>query len=95
MATIIFNYFLPEQSAPPNELIPAIYNPLFSQHDGAACGETNMPRQVNWQCKINVMGDKSPKSNQKKSSQKNAKSSSAAAKKKAAVVSKQAAGKKK
>jgi len=42
----------------------------------------------------NVMGDKSPKSIQKKSSQQQAKASSAAEKKKAAVLSKQAAGKK-
>ena len=45
--------------------------------------------------KIKVMGDKSPKSNQKKSSQKQAVASSAAQKNKAAVASKQAAGKKK
>jgi hypothetical protein len=41
------------------------------------------------------MGDKSPKSTQKKVSQKQAKASSAADAKKAAVLSKQAAGKKK
>ena len=50
--------------------------------------------QVNQQNKIKVMGDKSPKSNQKKSSQKQAQASSAAEKNKAAVLSKQAAGKK-
>ena len=50
-------------------------------------------RPVNQQNTTNVMGDKSPKSNQKKSSQKNAKASSAASKKNAAVVSKQAASK--
>lgn len=41
----------------------------------------------------NDMGDKPPKSTQKKSSQKQAKASSAAAAKKAAVSAKQAAGK--
>lgn len=41
------------------------------------------------------MGDKSPKSTQKKSSQKQAKVSSAADKKQAAVVSKAGVGKKK
>ena len=49
---------------------------------------------VNHPNKIKVMGDKSPKSNQKKSSQKQAKSSSAAAKQQAVVASKQAAAKK-
>ena len=52
-------------------------------------------RQINEQNKIKVMGDKSPKSTQKKSTQKQAHASSAAEKKKAAVLSKQAAGKKK
>ena len=42
-----------------------------------------------------IMGDKSPKSVQKKSTQKQTKTSSADAKKKQAVVAKQAAGKKK
>ena len=51
--------------------------------------------RVNQQNKINVMGDKSPKSTQKKSSQKQAKANSAAQNKKAAVLSKQAAGTKK
>jgi hypothetical protein len=41
------------------------------------------------------MGDKSPKSNQKKSTQKNSKSASVALKKKQVVTAKQAAGKKK
>jgi hypothetical protein len=50
-------------------------------------------RQVNQQNRIKVMGDKSPKSTQKKSGQKQAKASSAAEKKKAAVLSKQASDK--
>jgi hypothetical protein len=45
--------------------------------------------------KHNIMGDRSPKANQKKSGQKQSKANSAAASKKAAVLSKQAAGKKK
>jgi hypothetical protein len=45
--------------------------------------------------KIKHMGDKSPKSNQKKSSQKQSKTSSADQKKKQAVAAKQVAGKKK
>lgn len=45
--------------------------------------------------RIQVMGDRSPKSTQKKFSQKQAKASSAADAKKAAVLSKQVAGKKK
>ena len=45
--------------------------------------------------KSNIMGDKSPKANQKKTGQKQSKTNSAVAKKKAAVASKQAAGKKK
>jgi hypothetical protein len=45
--------------------------------------------------KKKIMGDKSPKSNQKKSAQKQSKASSATAKKSAAVAAKSAAGKKK
>jgi hypothetical protein len=47
------------------------------------------------QRKQTIMGDKSPKSNQKKSTQKNSKTKASAAKAKAAVSAKQAAGKKK
>jgi hypothetical protein len=59
------------------------------------CGENNMPQASQPAEKIKVMGDKSPKSNQKKSSQKQAKASSADQNKKSAVAAKQAAGKKK
>ena len=52
-------------------------------------------RPVNRRTKIKVMGDKSPKANQKKSGQKDAKNSSANAKKNAAAAAKSAAGKKK
>jgi hypothetical protein len=72
-----------------------IYNRRFIEHADPACGETDMPRPVNYQNTLNVMGDKSPKANQKKSSQKQAKASGVAANKKAAVAAKQAAGKKK
>lgn len=58
-------------------------------------GETNMPQVNQPQKKIKIMGDKSPKSNQKKSSQKQVKASSTDQKKKQAVTDKQAAGKKK
>jgi len=51
-------------------------------------------RRVNRRIKIKVMGDKSPKSNQKKSSQKQAKASSANQKKNAAAAAQQVAGKK-
>lgn len=51
-------------------------------------------RGVNVQNTIKIMGDKSPKSNQKKSTQKLAKAHSADQKKKQAVAAKQAAGKK-
>ena len=51
-------------------------------------------RRVNQQRKIKVMGDRSPKSTQKKSNQKQSKASNAAAEKKAALASKQSAGKK-
>jgi hypothetical protein len=44
---------------------------------------------------IKFMGDRSPKSNQKKSSQKQAKTDSADQMKKSAIAAKQAAGKKK
>jgi hypothetical protein len=52
-------------------------------------------RPVNRRTKVKVMGDKSPKANQKKSGQKEAKTSSANAKKNAAAAAKSAAGKKK
>ena len=51
-------------------------------------------RRVNRSTKTKIMGDKSPKANQKKSGQKNAKTSSANAKKNAAVAAKSAAAKK-
>ncbi len=50
---------------------------------------------VNLRKHIKIMGDKSPKSNQKKSTQKQVKTSSANLKKNQAVAAKQAVGKKK
>ena len=50
-------------------------------------------RGVNRRRKLNIMGDKSPKSNQKKSSQKQAMADSADRKKREAIAAKQAAGK--
>ena len=52
-------------------------------------------RRVNTRKKVNVMGDRSPKSNQKKSGQKQTKAKSADQKKKQAVAAKQAGTKKK
>jgi hypothetical protein len=43
----------------------------------------------------NIMGDKSPKANQKKSGQKQSKATAVSAKKSAVVAAKQSAGKKK
>jgi hypothetical protein len=55
-----------------------------------------MPRASKLQKeKVTIMGDKSPKSNQKKSSQKQSKASSVASKKKQAVDSKKSVAKKK
>jgi hypothetical protein len=54
-----------------------------------------MPQAVKPQNQIKVMGDKSPKANQKKSGQKTAQASSANQKKSAAIAAKSAASKKK
>jgi hypothetical protein len=51
-------------------------------------------RGVNAQNTIKIMGDRSPKSKQKKSTQKQAKANSADQKKKQAIAAKQVAGKK-
>ena len=56
---------------------------------GNAAGEETISR------KINIMGDKSPKSTSKQASQKQAKASGAKQKKQQAIVAKQVAGKKK
>jgi hypothetical protein len=74
---------------------PAIYNRRFTGHSCRAFGETFIPQAIKRKRKQDIMGDKSPKANQKKSSQKQSKASSSAASKQAAVSAKQAAGKKK
>jgi hypothetical protein len=60
-----------------------------SENTGNAAGEETISR------KINIMGDKSPKSTNKQASQKQAKASGAKQKKQQAIVAKQVAGKKK
>jgi hypothetical protein len=72
-----------------------IYNHQPAIHCVLPFGETYMPQESKLAVKNKVMGDKSPKSNQKKSSQKHSKASSAAQKKQHAIAAKQAAGKKK
>jgi hypothetical protein len=59
-------------------------------------GKLLFRREVNCgQRKQTIMGDRSPKANQKKSTQKQGKTNANAAKHKASVAAKQAAGKKK
>ena len=72
-----------------------IYTNPFSAHDDIAFGEHSIPQASQPRYQIKIMGDKSPKANQKKSGQKQTKSTSAAANKKAAVASKQSPAKKK
>ena len=60
-----------------------------------AVGKQPFRRRVNSDTKVKRMGDKSPKSNQKKSSQKQSKTNSAEQKKQQVVADKQAANKKK
>ena len=82
--------------SPANELTPVIYNRRLTKHSESTFGETFIPRAKSTAVKkANIMGDRSPKANQKKSGQKQSKANSADARKKAAVASKQAAGKKK
>jgi len=71
-----------------------IYNGRPGKHDGSPSGETKLPQVSQPQEKIKIMGDRSPKANQKKSSQKQAKVTSADQKQKQAVAAKQAAVKK-
>ena len=72
-----------------------IYNDRPGKHDMRPCGETVMPQVSQPAERIKVMGDKSPKSNQKKSSQKQVKVNSDDQKKQQAVAAKQVATKKK
>jgi len=73
-----------------------IYNYCFTKHDYVACGETfhSAGELTADKERENIMGDKSPKANQKKSGQKQTKASSANAKKIAAVAAKSAVKKK-
>lgn len=61
---------------------------------GLAAEKLTCRGRVNAQYMIKPMGDKSPKSNQKKSTQKQAKASSAEQQKKQAMAAKQSPGKK-
>lgn len=61
----------------------------------SSAGKLTYRRGVNAQNTSNIMGDKSPKSNQKKTTQKVTKAKSTAQVKKQAVAAKQAVGKKK
>lgn len=70
-------------------------NPVQTATMAGSAEKLPMPRDGKLRFeKENTMGDKSPKSTQKKSNQKQAKSKSVAAKKKAVTASKSAAGKK-
>jgi hypothetical protein len=76
------------------EMESVIYNGDPGEQDMSPFGETDMPQVNQPRKKIKIMGDRSPKSNQKKSSQKQARASRAEQEKKSAVAAKQAAGKK-
>ncbi len=76
-------------------------NPCLLFTIAVGAGRVDLPaekptcrREVNAQSTIKIMGDKSPKSNQKKSSQKQAKVNSAEQQKKQAAAAKQVVGKK-
>jgi hypothetical protein len=71
-----------------------IYNDHAGRQDERPSGETDMPQVFNPRKKTKIMGDRSPKSNQKKTNQKQAQSDSADQKKKAAEAAKSAALKK-
>ena len=80
----------------PDDSASIIDNDRPGKHDRFPCGETEMPQnESTQQRKIKVMGDRSPKSNQKKSNQKQSKANSADQRKKDAVAAKSAVGKKK
>jgi hypothetical protein len=83
---------LPRQSRQ-NDFASAIYNGPAGAHDAAPFGETTIP-QASQPAENKIMGDKSPKSNQKKSSQKQIKADTASQKQKAAAAAKSAVKKK-
>jgi hypothetical protein len=97
LAITIGNYLLATGARPrQNHFASIIYNPRPGGHAVHPCGETAMPQASQpSKGKSNTMGDRSPKSNQKKSNQKQAKTSSADQKKKQAAAAKQSAAKKK
>jgi len=72
-----------------------LYNDHKRDYDFPASGETTYATGKSTAKKRNIMGDRSPKSNQKKSTQEQSKASSADQKKKQAVFAKQSANKKK
>ena len=78
-----------------DDFVSVIYNYRPGEHDSWASGENKMPQASQSAEENKIMGDKSPKSNQKKSTQKQSKVSSADQKKKSAAAAKSAAGKKK
>ncbi len=78
-----------------NDFVSAIYIECHGAHDALPCGETSMPPASQPQNQIKLMGDKSPKSNQKKTTQKQSKATTASKSKSAAIAAKSAAGKKK
>ena len=79
----------------PNEIASTIYIARACHHGAPPFGETNMPKVNKPAEKNKTMGDKSPKSNQKKSSQKQAQQSSADKQRQQALAAKTAAAKKK
>jgi len=80
--------------ARPDDVPSIIYNDHPARQDEGPSGETDMPQVINPRKKNKIMGDRSPKSNQKKTNQKQALANSADQKKKAAEAAKSAALKK-
>ena len=72
-----------------------LYNGRHGLHSVTSCGENSNAADECIRTKRKIMGDKSPKSTQKKSTQKQSKASSPSLKKKQAVAVKQSANKKK
>jgi hypothetical protein len=105
-ATTIGNYVLGDSpansvgdqasgpSAWPDDFASIIYIDRPGRQVERPFGETDMPQVINPRKKTKIMGDRSPKSNQKKTNQKQAQADSADQKKKAAEAAKSAALKK-
>lgn len=99
IATTICNNFLTLSTVhcpgDPNQIADLIYIGCGSVQDELPCGETNHAAgRSTCRTSFKIMGDKSPKSNQKKSTQKQSKASASDQKKKLAVTAKQSASKK-